>query len=338
MRASRVSGACVRGPCAEHTSNEGSREQGHNRAQHSRCDTFTQCCFAPCAFRRAHRDGAVQGHPAQARVQLVRRSADRRLCTTQATGGAVAAPREHCRVCSRLRACLQDGGELPRAVHGREGRRPGDGQASALQGHHFPPGHPRLHDPGAPGSVTAASARPWAAGPREPKPRRQPHPQGGDFSRFNGTGGESIYGPKFEDEGFPLTHDRPFLLSMANAGKDTNGSQVSTARCLPPACTDPRGGPLASTSSIDHIRPGCAPPPPCCLPQFFITTVETPHLNDKHVVSAAPASRGRAGWPSRTLTRPGPALHVLSRAEAPWCSPIRLAGVWPGGERLWAGA
>jgi peptidyl-prolyl isomerase D len=102
--------------------------------------------------------------------------------------------------------------------------------------------------------------------------------QGGDFTNGDGTGGESIYGEKFEDENFAFKHEKPFLLSMANAGPGTNGSQ------------------------------------------FFITTVKTPHLDNKHVVfgeviSGKAVVRDIETNPTETGDRPQQEVKIAKSGE-----------------------
>ena len=114
--------------------------------------------------------------------------------------------------------------------------------------------------------------------------------QGGDFTRGDGTGGESIYGEKFADENFKLKHTGPGTLSMANAGapRTPGMRERSSTTCLSPAReSGPPRAHLASSpprASTRDSRRATRTGPDTNGSQFFICTVKTPWLDGRHVV------------------------------------------------------
>ncbi|KAF9484054.1 peptidyl-prolyl cis-trans isomerase [Pholiota conissans] len=112
--------------------------------------------------------------------------------------------------------------------------------------------------------------------------------QGGDFTAGNGTGGESIYGEKFEDEAFPVKHTKPFFLSMANAGPNTNGSQFFITVSPTPHLDDKHvvfGEVIKGKSTVRQIEnfptaSGDVPTSPIIITDCGVLSPEDPSLKE----------------------------------------------------------
>ena len=140
---------------------------------------------------------------------------------------------------------------------------------------------------------------------------------------LSGRGGESIYGGKFNDENFKIKHTQPGLLSMANAGPNTNGTVILAWVCCVIwacliSCFDKMNTP-SLLHACPHVVGVCALCGCCCRAcplsgsQFFITTVPTSWLDGKHtvfgkvmegmdVVKAIEAVGSQSDTPSKKVT------------------------------------
>ncbi|KAJ7092843.1 peptidyl-prolyl cis-trans isomerase [Mycena belliarum] len=144
--------------------------------------------------------------------------------------------------------------------------------------------------------------------------------QGGDFTAGNGTGGESIYGEKFDDEAFPVKHEKPFLLSMANSGPNTNGSQFFITTAPTPHLDNKHvvfGEVIMGKSVVRQIenfptKPGDVPSAPVIIADCGILAPDDPSLEES-------ATDGHEDYPEddeADVQDPAVALRIATETRA----------------------